>query len=792
MKKVFKISLFVLVFAILVFGVNYVFYEPTEINFLVASKLYKAPANSYFRDENFYKAVVDAYNEQNNANVGYTTSLSDEQLKTIKSLNLSCNDYVWVCEDEGCQMCSPYSSVYDLDGLNKLTSLEKLSILGYSINQLDVSLLTELKELHVGLPLNNLDLSKNINLERLIISGALMNSINLDNNINLEFLYIVGDALSTLDVSRNINLERLVIACSALTSINLENNINLKSLDIAYTGISNLDISKNIKLDSLHIGNTLISEIDVSKNIELLDLQLFNNNELSSINVEKNLKLMGLMLDYNKYDDEGATLYSSKLKEIDVSKNLNLEYLSLNGQLGITEIDLSNNTKLVDLDLSNTGVEDVDLTNLIYLESFDIGAEDGSTSIKNLDFSKNVNLGFLTIFGGEFDKLDLSNVLELKQLHLHDMKVEEIDFNGEGLAHAGFSNMDLRMLNLSELTNLYSLNLYNVVLDSLDLSNMTNLNYLDIGEMTLGELDLSHNINLETISFYETVFGEELYVYKNDRVALNNKVKFPETYGSIGIEWESEDVNKATVDQDGLVTTKETGVVNIVGNVLQYDEYLEEYTEFYTVNNKINIVEITSNKYVIDEDDNTITLTDGDVDIIKSNINVVDGVTIDVELDSLKLYVKHNDMTLKIFNIVQKKIDSDDEIQVDDEKGILTNIDYNTNASDIFDKFNTYGNVVITNKDNKVLSGNDKVGTGSKVIIKSDSTIYEYTIVIYGDIDGDGILKLSDVMKMANYIYINKNGLSGPFKLAVDYDKNDKHNLQDIMKLANKLYSGGN
>jgi len=47
-------------------------------------------------------------------------------------------------------------------------------------------------------------------------------------------------------------------------------------------------------------------------------------------------------------------------------------------------------------------------------------------------------------------------------------------------------------------------------------------------------------------------------------------------------------------------------------------------------------------------------------------------------------------------------------------------------------------------------------------------------------------------MKIANYVYKNKNSLSDVYLLAADYDKNGSYNLQDIMKVANKVYKGGN
>ena len=64
----------------------------------------------------------------------------------------------------------------------------------------------------------------------------------------------------------------------------------------------------------------------------------------------------------------------------------------------------------------------------------------------------------------------------------------------------------------------------------------------------------------------------------------------------------------------------------------------------------------------------------------------------------------------------------------------------------------------------------------------------EYSIIVLGDVDGDGILSLFDIMKVANYIYINNNILSDVYLYASDYNKDKNYDLKDIMKIAYDLY----
>ena len=94
MKSKFKINrkniIIIFIIAIIVmllFGINYCLFSPSSINKYIASNIYKTPANSAFKDDNFYTCVVDTYNRENRTSIAYTTSLSNEELQKITSLS---------------------------------------------------------------------------------------------------------------------------------------------------------------------------------------------------------------------------------------------------------------------------------------------------------------------------------------------------------------------------------------------------------------------------------------------------------------------------------------------------------------------------------------------------------------------------------------------------------------------------------------------------------------------------------------------------------------------------------
>ena len=167
------------------FIVNYSFFEPTYINEYIATKIYDTPANSYFDDENFYKCVVYAYNNENGTNLPYTADLDESQLSKINSV--SC-DHGWAygCDKGICDFTIS-DKLSDLSGLEKLTNLKYLSLSGHSLMQLDID--------------------NNNKLETLIASRNELETINLKNNIYLQTIDLSDNVITNIDVSKQLDLK---------------------------------------------------------------------------------------------------------------------------------------------------------------------------------------------------------------------------------------------------------------------------------------------------------------------------------------------------------------------------------------------------------------------------------------------------------------------------------------------------------------------------------------------------------------------------------------------------------
>ena len=152
----------------------------------------------------------------------------------------------------------------------------------------------------------------------------------------------------------------------------------------------------------------------------------------------------------------------------------------------------------------------------------------------------------------------------------------------------------------------------------------------------------------------------------------------------------------------------------------------------------------------------------------------------------LKIY--YNDVEIDTFYIKTEYLEFDETIIIDNM--YLDNIAINTTKSQFLNKINTNGMVTLKNNNNDLINDMEFVGTGSKLIVELILNKVEYTIIVRGDIDGNGLLNMTDILKMGNHIYKNQNELNEVYVKAIDFDKNSIYNLEDIMKSA-KIINGG-
>jgi hypothetical protein len=212
--------------------------------------------------------------------------------------------------------------------------------------------------------------------------------------VNLEQLSLLNSvgtsSLTSIDVSGNTNLTKFQCTSDLITSLDLSNNTLLKTVDIYCPQLTSLDLSNLVNLKTLsYIGR--MPTIDLSDAVNLLTLTC-----------------IGASGSYS-YPEE------NRLTSIDLSNQSKLINLNLTGN-NLTSLDLSNCPNLEYIYIAQNKLSSLNINNVNYVKHF--FCED------NLLVSLNVNSMFnLQIFSC---KDNLLNSLSTKNNIIEDT----IDFSG--------------------------------------------------------------------------------------------------------------------------------------------------------------------------------------------------------------------------------------------------------------------------------------------------------------------------------------------------------------------------
>ena len=265
------------------------------------------------------------------------------------------------------------------------------------------------------------------------------------------------------------------------------------------------------------------------------------------------------------------------------------------------------------------------------------------------------------------------------------------------------------------------------------------------------------------------------------------------------VTWSSSNPAVATVDNNGKVTAKSVGVANITvttmdGNIaatcaLTVDKTLAssitltntEYPLVVGKNLQLNPVvlpETTTDKSY------DITITDSTVAVVENGkikgLKVGETtVTLTTKDGSNKTYT----FTLK----VTESVSTTEGLTVD-SNNIITKINLGTTATTIKDKITTTYTKKLVSADNKELLDTDKVGTGTKVqVVNEGNVLEEYTIVIYGDISGDGLIDVVDLLMMKRKL-TNKLELNTHANMAANISRTTgEPDVTDLLRLKRHL-----
>ena len=344
----------------------------------------------------------------------YEVSAYDEYIEILSETNAALNKYLanilsgayldddgnlWI-PTEVVEATTELTISYDydivsLDGLERFTNLESLSVEKTSITSLDCSCFPNLYYL---------DCAEN-SLTSLVVSR----------NTSLMYLFCGSNNLTSLDLSNNTILTRLVCQNIGLTSLDLSNNTILARLECHSNRLTSLDLSANTALEYLFCDNNQLTSLDLSNNTILSSL-MCSHNELTSLDLSNNTILNFL------------DCYGNQLTSLDLSNNTALEYLyCYNNQL--TSLDLSNNTILTTLRCSFNNLTSLDLSHNIALVEIECQFNENLMELicsggrlALLDFAGDTSLTTLKVDGNCLNALDICDLSDLTELTCGNQK----------------------------------------------------------------------------------------------------------------------------------------------------------------------------------------------------------------------------------------------------------------------------------------------------------------------------------------------------------------------------------
>ena len=118
----------------------------------------------------------------------------------------------------------------------------------------------------------------------------------------------------------------------------------------------------------------------------------------------------------------------------------------------------------------------------------------------------------------------------------------------------------------------------------------------------------------------------------------------------------------------------------------------------------------------------------------------------------------------------------------------IWNVTFGSGVSTLIKNLKKYSEAVsITVKDsNNNAKTSGTIVTGDKVIISTSSEEKTYTIVLYGDTNGDGIISAIDLLNVQKII-INKSNLNGAYYRAADTNKDGKISAIDLLNVQKHI-----
>ena len=484
---------------------------------------------------------------------------------------------------------------------------------------------------------------------------------------------------------------------------------------------------------------------------------LISNNDLKSYELEKQVNLYG---DIKIILDES-------------------EYNILKG----SKILIKSEDNIVHTEGHNIGEIDVSDSAILNFKDFPVGIYTLETTRLNYDIEPK----YIAVSQNKENKVDLT----LTEKQMDNIEIEVLPsktsyYVGEDLDLSGIKVKAIYNDGTYEYIKDYSIDGYS--------KNKVGKQMITV---TYGGKETTFEVEVTEISVTGVKLNGDNSVNINNSISLICSIE-PKNATNKKVVWTSSNENIATVDENGVVTGKANGTAKIT--VITEDGGYTA-TKTITVKTPVTGIEVTKSptktSYIKGEELNlegieiTATYEDGTRKIIELpeesfigyDKNTVGEQTVTVTYgEGIKAEFK--------VNVFEKlKIDVNEyEVIKEDEVTYIEGIMPNTTIEKIISKIITNGTIEIYKGNTKITNEEQLIATGMEVVIKFREQEVRYTIVVKGDLNGDGKIRIGDLSRLSRYAAGLDTTLEGANLRASDVVKDGRYGrISDISKMSRVL-----
>lgn len=154
-----------------------------------------------------------------------------------------------------------------------------------------------------------------------------------------------------------------------------------------------------------------------------------------------------------------------------------------------------------------------------------------------------------------------------------------------------------------------------------------------------------------------------------------------------------------------------------------------------------------------------------------------------VQLYTVKI-IRAEDTSVIIYPTVEEILKT---AEITNDGIYISNLTLTTKVSDFTNKIlATSSTAKITVKNGSTIKTNGNLYTNDTITITSGTETKTYTVVIYGDVNGDGYINAIDLLKVQKHI-LKTSLLDGAFKVAADVNKDSSVNALDLLRVQKHI-----